>query len=160
MGAAGSDIRPGEIAVETPESFDASLWFIGRIHTPWTERRDCPRQGDIENGPDCRVVLDPRWQAALTGLEPGQTVQLLYWMDQARRDLVLQTPRGKDRPLGTFALRSPVRPNPVAVSVVRLLALDAAGLTVRGLDCVDGTRLIDIKPAGFGPWHLPHRELN
>ena len=155
-----TDIRPGERAVETPGAYDAGLWFIGRLRTPWTERRDCPRQGDMDNGPDCRVELDLRWQAALTGLGPGQTVQLLYWMDQARRDLVLQTPRGKDRPLGTFALRSPVRPNPVAVSVVRLLALDAAGLTVRGLDCVDGTRLIDIKPAGFGPWHLPHRELN
>lgn len=147
MRAPDPDIRPGEIAVDMPESFDAGLWFIGRIRTPWTERKDCPRQGDMEQGPDCQIALDARWQAALTRLEPGQTVQLLYWMDRARRDLVLQRPRGKDKPLGTFALRSPVRPNPIASSIVRLLAMDGGVLTVRGLDCLDGTPLLDIKPA-------------
>jgi tRNA-Thr(GGU) m(6)t(6)A37 methyltransferase TsaA len=66
-------------------------------------------------------------------------------MDQARRDLVVQVPRHGAR-RGTFALRSPVRPNPIAMSVVRLVNVDGTRLSVIGLDCLDGTPLIDIKP--------------
>ena len=66
-------------------------------------------------------------------------------MDQARRDLVLQTPFGKAT-TGTFALRSPVRPNPIASSIVELVAIEGTNLQVRGLDCVDGTPLLDLKP--------------
>ena len=66
-------------------------------------------------------------------------------MDQARRDLLVQAPRHGDR-RGTFALRSPVRPNPIAMSVVRLVRIEGTTLTVVGLDCLDGTPLIDIKP--------------
>jgi tRNA-Thr(GGU) m(6)t(6)A37 methyltransferase TsaA len=67
-------------------------------------------------------------------------------MDQARRDLVLQVPRHYNEQRGTFALRSPVRPNPIAMSVVRLLGVEGNTLRVRGLDCLDGTPLLDIKP--------------
>ena len=67
-------------------------------------------------------------------------------MDQARRDLVVQAPRHHSEPRGTFALRSPVRPNPIAMSVVRLVRVEGTTLTVVGLDCLDGTPLIDIKP--------------
>ena len=70
---------------------------------------------------------------------------VLYFMDQARRDLLVQAPRHGER-RGTFALRSPVRPNPIAMSVVRLLHIDGTRLSVVGLDCLDGTPLIDIKP--------------
>lgn len=140
------DIRPGEIACALPDHFDAGLYFIGRIRTPWATRAECPRRGDPENGPLCRVEVDPRWREALAGLEGRQRLQILYFMHQARRDLILQTPRGRDAPLGTFALRSPVRPNPVASSVVRLEGTEAGALLVRGLDCLDGTPLVDIKP--------------
>jgi len=71
---------------------------------------------------------------------------VLYWMDKARRDLVLQAPRHYATQRGTFALRSPVRPNPIAASVVELVKVDGTRLTVRGLDCLDGTPLLDIKP--------------
>ena len=66
-------------------------------------------------------------------------------MHRARRDLVLQTPFGKAT-TGTFALRSPVRPNPIASSVVELVAIEGTNLQVRGLDCLDGTPLLDLKP--------------
>lgn len=144
-----TDIRPHELAVEVPQGFDAQLWYIGRIRTPWTRRGECPHRGDAVNGPECRIVLDDRWIAGLCGVERHDHIQVLYWMDQARRDLVLQNPKHGDSATGTFALRSPVRPNPVASSVVRLLAVDGPVLTVRGLDCLDGTPLIDIK-AQFG----------
>ena len=67
-------------------------------------------------------------------------------MDQARRDLTLQVPRHYGAQRGTFALRSPARPNPIAMSVVKLLKLDGRQLLVQGLDCLDGTPLLDIKP--------------
>ena len=74
-------------------------------------------------------------------------LQVLYWLNQARRDLVRQSPRHHDgETRGTFALRSPVRPNPIGVSTVRFVALEGSTVLVRGLDCLDQTPLIDLKP--------------
>ena len=141
-----SDIRPGEVRVEVADAADASLRFIGTIHTPWADRADCPRGGDAENGPICRIDVRPPWDQALQGIERPERLEVLYWMHQARRDLVRQSPRHQDGTIGTFALRSPVRPNPIATSLVRLVAVEGATVLVRGLDCVDGTPLLDIKP--------------
>jgi tRNA (adenine37-N6)-methyltransferase len=139
-----SALRPGEVAVELPPDTDAAVFYVGVIRTPWATRRDCPKRGSPD-GPLCRIVVDERWRKALTGIDRYRRLQVLYWMDRARRDLVLQTPSGGET-TGTFALRSPVRPNPIASSVVELVALDGCTLQVRGLDCVDGTALIDLKP--------------
>ena len=140
------ELRPGEVTVALPDQYDAGIYFVGRIRTPWKKRSECPRQGDQENGPVCRIEVDPRWQDALDGIERHQNFQILYWMDQARRDLVRQSPRSDGHTRGTFSLRSPVRPNPIASSVVRLVGHEDAVLLVRGLDCLDGTPLIDVKP--------------
>jgi tRNA-Thr(GGU) m(6)t(6)A37 methyltransferase TsaA len=146
MTATADDVRPGELAAALPGPFDAGLWFIGRLRTPWTRREDCPKHGDRVDGPLCRIELDPRWADALTGLEPDQPLQCLYWMDRARRDLTLQSPRRDGTVIGTFALRSPVRPNPIASSTVTLVRVEGTTVTVRGLDCLDGTPLLDLKP--------------
>jgi tRNA-Thr(GGU) m(6)t(6)A37 methyltransferase TsaA len=140
-----SDLREGEIAVELPEKFDASLYFIGRIHTPWKRREDCPKN-PRETEAVCTIALDPRWTRGLQGLDTVSHVVVLYWMDRARRDLVLQAPHHYSDRRGTFALRSPVRPNPIAVSVARLLQVRGNELSVVGLDCLDGTPLLDLKP--------------
>ncbi len=145
MTSAASGIRDHEISVDLPEPSDAQLRFIGRIHTPWAKRADCPRQGSLD-GPICTVELFEPWGPGLKGLEAHKTVELFYWLDQARRDLVVQNPGSKGDPRGTFALRSPVRPNPIGVSMVRLDSIDGLTLKVRGLDCLDGTPLVDIKP--------------
>jgi tRNA-Thr(GGU) m(6)t(6)A37 methyltransferase TsaA len=137
--------RPGETSAPLPGRQDAHLVFIGRLRTPFASRDDCPRQGDAEAGPLCRVELDDAFRPALAGIERFAHLDLLYWMHEARRDLLTQTPRGGET-LGTFALRSPVRPNPVALSRVRLIGVEEGVLVVRGLDCLDGTPLIDIKP--------------
>jgi tRNA-Thr(GGU) m(6)t(6)A37 methyltransferase TsaA len=138
-------LREGEIAVALPAQGDASLYYIGRIRTPWQKREECPKNA---RGSDavCTVEVDPRWAGGLTGLESASHVILLYWMDKARRDLVLQSPRHYAEHRGTFALRSPARPNPIAVSVARLVGIDGNTLSVVGLDCLDDTPLIDIKP--------------
>jgi tRNA-Thr(GGU) m(6)t(6)A37 methyltransferase TsaA len=140
-----SDIRPGEVAVPLPAHFDAQLYFIGRIRTPWTRREDCPKNAR-ESEAVCGIEVDERWTDALTDVETCSHLFVLYWMDRARRDLVLQVPRDYRRPRGTFALRSPVRPNPIAASVVRLIERKGRVLSVAGLDCLDGTPLLDLKP--------------
>jgi len=138
------DIREGEIAVTLPEKFDAGVYFIGRIRTPWTRRDQCPKNA---RGSDaaCTIALDERYAAALDGVASCTHLVVLYFMHEARRDLLVQMPRHGER-RGTFAIRSPVRPNPIAMSVVRLVRTEGTRLTVVGLDCLDVTPLIDIKP--------------
>ena len=143
--ADNTDIRENETAVALPPPGDAALRFIGRIRTPWTRRADCPRQGRLD-GPVCTLVLDPEWHAALDGLEAFARIELLYWLDRSRRDLATQSPRSDGRIVGTFALRSPVRPNPIGTALVALEDVSDGAVRVRGLDCLDGTPLIDIKP--------------
>jgi tRNA-Thr(GGU) m(6)t(6)A37 methyltransferase TsaA len=144
-GGAVQDIRAHEIAVDLPPADDAHLRFIGRIRTPFVTRDLCPRQGSPD-GPECQVEVFEPWVPALQGLEEFASIELLYWLDRSRRDLVVQNPAHNDKVKGTFALRSPVRPNPIGTSLVRLVSIDGPVLTVRGLDCLDTTPLIDIKP--------------
>ena len=124
--------------------------FIGRAETPWASRDQCPhnlRQAR-ERGGVFRVVIDEPWRAGLKDLKAGDPVIVLYWMDRAARDLVIQSPRHSTGTRGVFSLRSPVRPNPVALAAVRIIDLDheAGVLGVDALDCVDGTPVVDIKP--------------
>lgn len=138
-------IRAGEVAIALPEKTDAGIYFIGRIRTPWTRRQDCPKNAR-ESDAVCTIEVDPRYAAALAGIESCSHLLVLYWMDKSRRDLVLQVPRHYGEARGTFALRSPARPNPIATSVVALRQVFDNRLSVVGLDCLDGTPLIDIKP--------------
>src|SRR5215470_816129 len=138
-------IRDGEVVIQLPESFDAGLYFVGRIRTPWTDRDQCPKNGR-ESDVLCTIEVDARYAPALQSVESCSHLLVLYWMDKARRDLVLQAPRHYNEQRGTFALRSPVRPNPIAASVVRLVKIEGPQLSVTGLDCLDGTPLLDIKP--------------
>ena len=140
-----NEIRTGEVAVAVPAADDAGLVYIGRIHTPWTDRLACPRQGRSD-GPICRIELFEPWGAALDGLAKFARIEVLYWLDASRRDLVRQSPANNGSTRGTFALRSPVRPNPIGTSIATLVAIEGNILTVRGLDCLDGTPLLDLKP--------------
>jgi tRNA (adenine37-N6)-methyltransferase len=142
--------RPGEVEAPLPDRTDARLVFIGRIRTPFLTRDDCPRQGR-HDGPVCRIEIDEPWRDGLKRLDAFELVEVIYWMHQARRDLVLQSPKSNGETSGTFALRSPVRPNPIATSVARLVGLELVEsrlgvVLVRGLDCLDGTPLLDLKP--------------
>ncbi|MEO3471285.1 tRNA (N6-threonylcarbamoyladenosine(37)-N6)-methyltransferase TrmO [Roseomonas sp. CAU 1739] len=136
--------RPGEVEGDMPERADAAITFIGRIRTPFAARADCPHRGSLD-GPVCTIEVDAPWRPALRGIEAGARLEVLYWMHLARRDLLVQAPKGRPAPLGTFALRSPNRPNPISSSEVEVVAVTAEAVMVRGLDCVDGTPLVDIK---------------
>ena len=139
------ELRPGEEAVELPKRASVAVYFIGLVRTPWRTRQECPKQGDPSGGPVCTIEIAERWRKGLAGITRHKRLQVLYWMHEARRDLVFQTPFQRET-TGTFALRSPARPNPIAVSIVELLGVSGGILQVRGLDCLDGTPLIDLKP--------------
>jgi tRNA-Thr(GGU) m(6)t(6)A37 methyltransferase TsaA len=140
-----SEIREGELTVEMPAARDAGLVFIGRIRTPWTSRLMTPRQGR-HDGPVCRLEICEPWLLALKGVDFYSNLEVIYWLHLSRRDLVLQSPKNNKATRGTFSLRSPVRPNPIATSIVKLVRIDGNTVFVRGLDCLDETPLLDIKP--------------
>ena len=151
-------IREGEKAVELPAKTDAGVYFIGRIHTPWKERKDCPKNAR-ESEAVCTVELDQRFAEGLKDVETCSHLVLLYWMDRAPRNLVVQVPGDYGSRHGTFALRSPARPNPIAMSVVKLLGIEGNELRVVGLDCLDGTPLLDIKPYFVSTDCVPEAEV-
>ena len=138
-------LREGEVTVETPKASDAGLVFIGRIRTPWTSREDTPRQGR-HDGPVCRLEIFEPWVPALKGVDFYSSLEVIYWLHHSRRNLVLQSPKNNKSTRGTFSLRSPVRPNPIGTSIVKLVGIEGSTVLVRGLDCLDETPLIDLKP--------------
>jgi len=112
-----SELREGEVAVEMPKASDAGLVFIGRIRTPWKSREDAPRQGS-HSGPVCRLEIFEPWVPALKGVDFYKHLEVIYWLHHSRRNLVLQSPKKNGLTRGTFSLRSAVRPNHIATSVV------------------------------------------
>jgi tRNA-Thr(GGU) m(6)t(6)A37 methyltransferase TsaA len=140
-----SELRDGEVAVEIPKANDAGLVFIGHIRTPWKSREETPRQGS-HAGPVCRLEIFEPWVPALKGVESYENLEVIYWLHRSRRNLVQQSPKNNGSTRGTFSLRSPVRPNPIGTSIVKLVGIEGSTLFVRGLDCLDETPLIDLKP--------------
>ncbi len=147
------DRREGEEALEIDPATmaaDAHVVFIGRIASPWTSRQECPKnmRAAREAGRPATLTVEAPYRAGLAGLEGVSHVAILTWLHQAPRTLIVQKPRHAVQPKGVFALRSPVRPNPVGLHVVRLTGLDAASgrLDLEAIDVLDGTPVIDIKP--------------
>ena len=120
---------------------------IGVVDSPLTDAASAPRQGD-EGAPDAWLLIDEAYAVALDGLSPGDRVFVLTWLDRARRDVLRVHPRGDtSRPEeGVFATRSPHRPNPIGLHPVEILAIDGPRLHVRGLEALDGTPVLDVKP--------------
>lgn len=129
---------------------DAHLVFIGKATTPWVERESCPKNmGQArERNVQAQVLVDEDYREGLIGLEAYQHVIILTWLHRSARNLIVQHPRHAEESRGTFALRSPVRPNPIGLHVARLVSLDQATgrLVLEGLDVLDGTPVLDIKP--------------
>jgi tRNA-Thr(GGU) m(6)t(6)A37 methyltransferase TsaA len=151
-----NNLREGEFAVDVPNAKDAGLVFIGRIRTPWSSRVDTPRQGR-HDGPVCRLEVFEPWVPALKGVDFYSHLEVIYWLHRSRRDLVLQSPKDNRSTRGTFSLRSPQRPNPIGTSIVKLVGVEGNTVFVRGLDCLDETPLIDLKPdrCEFSPQAAP-----
>lgn len=143
--------RPGEVVLDADpaRSDDSRLCFIGHLNTPWSPG-NCPKnlREARERGGDFTALIHAPFRPGLAGLRPGQSVILLYWTAAARRDIIVQSPAHRDGVTGVFSIRSPARPNPIALAVVQLLEVDAATghLRLDALDAFDGTALLDIKP--------------
>ncbi len=123
-----------------------TLKSIGYIETPYKNIKDCPRNIDL-NGPVCRLVIDKEYAEGITGLKQGQKIVIIYWFDGVDRNLMMQTSKNSGEHKGVFALRSPNRPNPIGVSELFIEDLTENTITVKGLDCLNKTPLIDIKPS-------------
>ena len=96
-----SEIREGELAVDMPAPRDAGLVFIGRIRTPWKSRLETPRQGR-HDGPVCRLEIFEPWVPAIKGVDFYSNLEVIYWLHQSRRDLVLQSPKNNGKPAARF----------------------------------------------------------
>ena len=96
--------------------------------------------------PGCRLEIFEPWVPAIKGVDFYSNLEVLYWLHLSRRDFVLQSPKNNGNTRGTFSLRSPVRPNPIGTSIVKLVGVEGNVVLVRGLDCLDETPLIDLKP--------------
>lgn len=126
--------------------FTATLKAIGYVSTPYKAIADCPGNVDLD-GPLCQLVIHDDFVDGLAGLAPGQEILILYWFEDTDRAAMKQESRRRRELTGTFALRSPHRPNPIGAAVLPIETIDNGVVAVKGLDCVDGTPLLDIKPA-------------
>ena len=121
---------------------------IGVIRSELTSREAAPRQG-YEGAPAAWLELEARLAPGLAGIAVGDTLIVLTWLHAAHRDVLQVHPRGDpERPLtGVFATRSPDRPNPVGVHRVSVIEIDGHRLKIAPMEAIDGTPVIDIKPA-------------
>lgn len=124
----------------------AGLQVIGRIRTPFTGAAGTPIQPACAEGAAGTVLVDEPYAAALRDIEGFERVWLIYWMDRAAGFQARVVPYRDTRERGLFATRAPCRPNPIGLSVVRLLRREGCVLQVADVDILDGTPLLDIKP--------------
>jgi tRNA-Thr(GGU) m(6)t(6)A37 methyltransferase TsaA len=132
--------------MHTPDSFDVSP--IGFVHSSIEKRSGAPRQG-FEGAPDAWLEILPAFVEGLEGIEAGQEIWILTWLHESVRSVLKVRPRGDMRnPItGVFATRSPDRPNPVGLHRAKILSIDQPGrLQVQGMEAIDRTPILDIKP--------------
>jgi L-fuculose-phosphate aldolase len=119
---------------------------VGVVHSELTTTQHAPRGGQLARQ-EATLEIFPQYCLALAGIERLSRILVLYWLHQSDRE-VLRVYPGGDRNkemIGVFTNRSPLRPNPVAVSEVEILSVDICQVRVRGLDAIDGTSIIDLK---------------
>jgi tRNA-Thr(GGU) m(6)t(6)A37 methyltransferase TsaA len=123
------------------------LAAIGTVESPLTDRASAPKQGD-EGAPEAWLVFETDVAPALDGIAVGDEVLVLTWFDRARRDVLRVHPRSDPtRPeQGVFNTRSPDRPNPIGLHRVTVLSIDGLRVRVSGLEALDGTPVVDVKP--------------
>ena len=124
---------------------DMTLRPIGIVRSSLIERKGAPRQPD-EGAPPATIDIDPEWKEGLEGIAVGDRIVLLTWLDRTNRTILRVQPRGERSLQGVFSTRSPDRPNPIGLHEVTVTGLDGLRLDVDGLEAIDGTPVVDIKP--------------
>jgi tRNA-Thr(GGU) m(6)t(6)A37 methyltransferase TsaA len=120
---------------------------IGKVSSNLKTLDAAPRQAD-EGAPEAWLVFEPEAVAGLRDIRPGDDLILITWLDRARRDVLSVHPRGdvSRPPEGVFSTRSPHRPNPLGLHDVKVTAVEGGRLRVQGLEAIDGTPIVDVKP--------------
>jgi len=119
---------------------------IGTVHSPFTDRAEIPMGPGAKHDAEGTLEVRSDLEAGLTDIEGFSHLYVIWVFHKAERSELVGTPPTDDRPHGVFATRAPYRPNPIGLTVVRLLGRDGNRLRVRGLDMLDGTPILDIKP--------------
>ena len=119
---------------------------IGVIHTPFRKSTGVPIQPRLGHNAEGTVEIIPAYREALRDLSGFDRIWLIYWFDRARSPRLRVVPYLDTHAHGLFATRAPSRPNPIGMSPVRLLAVEGCILRIAGVDILDGTPLVDIKP--------------
>jgi tRNA-Thr(GGU) m(6)t(6)A37 methyltransferase TsaA len=139
------------VATPGPNEPPFELTPIGAVESPLTDPASAPRQGD-EGAPQAWLVFEPAVLDALEGIGPGDELIVLTWLDRARRDVLRVHPRGdvSRAEQGVFNTRSPHRPNPIGLHRVEVASVERGRLRVCNLEAVNGTPIVDVKPALSG----------
>ncbi len=128
------------------ETQPPELKIIGVVNGDIKSLGDAPK-GYGESDRKGYLEIFPEFHEGLEGVEAGQLIVVLFWLHESSRDILKVHPRGKkeNRLRGVFSTRSPVRPNPIGVSELKVLGIEGSRLQVQGLDVLDKTPVIDIK---------------
>jgi tRNA (adenine37-N6)-methyltransferase len=123
-----------------------SLTPIGTVRSPFADRAQIPKGPGAQHTAEGTLEILPELEAGLTDIEGFSHLYVIWVFHQAEGYDLLSRPPTDDRPHGVFATRAPRRPNPIGLTVVELLGREGPSLRVRGLDMLDGTPIVDIKP--------------
>jgi tRNA (adenine37-N6)-methyltransferase len=123
-----------------------TLDAIGTVHSPYSEGARIPKGRGARHDAEGVLVIRPEFEAGLADIEGFSHLFVLWYFDRVDGYDLIAHPPSDDRPHGVFATRSPRRPNPIGLTVVELLGRDGPRLRVRGVDMLDGSPILDIKP--------------
>ncbi|HZK25352.1 MAG TPA: tRNA (N6-threonylcarbamoyladenosine(37)-N6)-methyltransferase TrmO [Oscillospiraceae bacterium] len=126
---------------------------IGIIHSSYTDKGAAPRQGKYSQQVSTIEIL-PEYAAGLAGIEERSHIVVLYWGDRANRETLTAVPPGRTSEKGVFALRSPNRPNPIALCICKIISVKENSIKVTGLDALNNSPVLDIKP------YIPHLDTD
>jgi tRNA (adenine37-N6)-methyltransferase len=125
---------------------DVTVTAIGTMRTPFAQTGEIPKGPDARHEEEGVIEIDPAYEAGLQDVEGFSHLYVLWHFHRVDGFDLVAHPPSDDRPHGVFATRSPRRPSPIGLTVVQLLSRDGCRLHVRGVDMLDGTPVLDIKP--------------
>ena len=129
-----------------PTQSSITMRPIGYVSSPYKESRDIPKGLGTKHDAEGVLTILPEFELGLTDIEGFSHLIVVWAFDRSKGFELMGTPPSDNRPHGVFATRSPFRPNPIGLTAVELLRREGAQLHVRGIDMLDGTPLLDIKP--------------
>lgn len=132
--------------VDSETMNEVAMTPIGMVRTPFAETKQIPKGPDAKHEADGVIEIRPELEVGLQDIEGFSHLFVIWVFHRAEGYELLGTPPTDDRPHGVFATRSPRRPNPIGLTVVQLLRREGPRLHVRGVDMLDGTPVLDIKP--------------